>query len=240
MLLAALLLCAIARLGSAASASSAAHFDVCVVGAGPAGVAATQTLIEKGKRVALLEREAFVGGQTAPKYVDPSSGFRVLMGAIVLAPGDYPITMRYAQMVGLGIQPYWKPNSSYLFAGGDSSPILLPASPNGVTSMPGLLNLPGLGDAFKLYASHYRRLTPTLRLLGGLPVILKADPGLSAPMDRWMADIGAAALLPIAAQVMLQTGYQHLSQTTAAACLLYLTPLNMVRPWPCSCALSCQ
>ena len=90
MLLAALLLCAIAHLGSAAFASSAgpgpqrgAHFDVCVVGGGPAGVAATQTLIEKGKRVTLLEREAFVGGQTAPKYVDPS-GFRVLMGAIVI------------------------------------------------------------------------------------------------------------------------------------------------------------
>lgn len=147
---------------------------------------------------------------------------------------------RYAQMVGLGIEPYFKPNSSYVFAGGDSSPILLPESPDYTVSIPGLQNLPGIGDAFKRYAENYRRLTPTLRLLGGLPVILKADPGLSAPMDRWMADIGAAALLPIAAQVMLQTGYQHLSQTTAAACLLYLTPLNMVRPRPCSCALSCQ
>ena len=140
--------------------------------------------------------------------------------------------MRYAQMLGLGIQPYFTPNSTYVFAGGDSSPILLPASPNGMTSTPGLLNLPGLGDALRRYTNHYKRLTPTLRLLGGLPVILKAAPGLSAPMDRWMADIGAAALLPIAAQVMLQTGYGHLSQTTAAACLLYLTPLYMVRPRP--------
>jgi len=147
-------------------------------------------------------------------------------------------------MVGLGIEPYFKPNSSYVFAGGDSSPILLPESPDYTVSIPGLQNLPGIGDAFKRYAENYRRLTPTLRLLGGLPAILKANPGLSAPMDRWMADIGAAALLPIAAQKMLQTGYQHLSQTTAASCLLYLTPLNMVRPRPCVCslarALSCQ
>jgi phytoene dehydrogenase-like protein len=62
--------------------------DVCVVGAGPAGIGAALALTDKGKTVALLEREAVAGGQTAPEYRDPASGFRVHMGAVVITPPD--------------------------------------------------------------------------------------------------------------------------------------------------------
>lgn len=45
--------------------------DVCVVGAGPAGIGAALGLMEKGKTVALLERDDRAGGQT--KVRAPSS-----------------------------------------------------------------------------------------------------------------------------------------------------------------------
>jgi monoamine oxidase len=103
--------------------------DVCVVGAGPAGIGAALALTDKGKTVALLEREAVAGGQTAPEYRDPASGFRVHMGAVVITPPDCafqaiallhqrslsrgagmrdahtdPTVLKYARRTGLGLQ----------------------------------------------------------------------------------------------------------------------------------------
>jgi glycine/D-amino acid oxidase-like deaminating enzyme len=88
----------------AASAASAEALDVCVVGAGPSGVAAALALSQRGKSVALLEREDGVGGQAYPSYQDPASGFRVHMGAVVLTPPDYPIVMGFAKQFGIGVQ----------------------------------------------------------------------------------------------------------------------------------------
>lgn len=78
--------------------------QVCVVGAGPAGVAAATALARKGKSVVLLERDDAAGGQTTPAYTDPATGFRLHMGAIMLTPPDYPIVMEYARRVGLGVE----------------------------------------------------------------------------------------------------------------------------------------
>jgi phytoene dehydrogenase-like protein len=77
--------------------------DVCVVGAGPSGVAAALALTQKNKTVALLERLSGVGGQTFPSYTDPASGFRLHMGAVVLGEQDYRIVMGFAKQVGLGV-----------------------------------------------------------------------------------------------------------------------------------------
>jgi phytoene dehydrogenase-like protein len=97
----ALLALACARAGAAAEVE---YRDVCVVGAGPSGVAAALALTQKNKTVALLERLPGVGGQTFPSYTDPASGFRVHMGAIVLVQPDYPIVSAFAKQVGLGVE----------------------------------------------------------------------------------------------------------------------------------------
>jgi NADPH-dependent 2,4-dienoyl-CoA reductase/sulfur reductase-like enzyme len=96
----ALLALACARAGAAAEGE---YRDVCVVGAGPSGVAAALALTQKNKTVALLERLPGVGGQTFPSYTDPASGFRLHMGAVVLGEQDYRIVMGFAKRVGLGV-----------------------------------------------------------------------------------------------------------------------------------------
>ena len=126
----ALLLCLPAAI--AAGATDAA--DVCVVGAGPSGIGAALALADKGKTVALLERDGHAGGQTAPQYVDPVSGFRTHQGAIVLTPADYPTVLRYAAKVGLGIELYSSDpiGNSFLLRDGNSQPLVVtaPDAPN--------------------------------------------------------------------------------------------------------------
>jgi NADPH-dependent 2,4-dienoyl-CoA reductase/sulfur reductase-like enzyme len=98
------LACAHAVAAAAASEAAGGEYrDVCVVGAGPSGVAAALALTQKNITVALLERLPGVGGQTFPSYTDPASGFRLHMGAIVLGEQDYRIVMGFAKQVGLGV-----------------------------------------------------------------------------------------------------------------------------------------
>jgi phytoene dehydrogenase-like protein len=122
---AAALLCALCALASPVPSSAAARrrlsaepdevLDVCIVGAGPAGIGAALALSDKGRSVALLEREAVAGGQTAYQYVDPASGFRVHMGAIVITPPDYPTVMEYARRTGVGVEA--RPRQAHRAAG---------------------------------------------------------------------------------------------------------------------------
>jgi phytoene dehydrogenase-like protein len=93
-----------AAAGAGTAAASGEYRDVCVVGAGPSGVAAALALAQKNKTVALLERLPGVGGQTFPSYTDPSSGFRLHMGAVVLVQPDYRVVSGFAAQLGLGIK----------------------------------------------------------------------------------------------------------------------------------------
>jgi NADPH-dependent 2,4-dienoyl-CoA reductase/sulfur reductase-like enzyme len=95
---------AAAAAGAGAAAAPSEYRDVCVVGAGPSGVAAALALTQKNKTVALLERLPGVGGQTYPSYTDPASGFRLHMGAVVLIQPDYRVVTGFATQFGLGIK----------------------------------------------------------------------------------------------------------------------------------------
>jgi NADPH-dependent 2,4-dienoyl-CoA reductase/sulfur reductase-like enzyme len=88
---------------ASAAASPPAVADVCVVGAGPAGLAAALALSRRNVTVALLERQAGVGGQTFASYVD-EAGFKVHLGAIFLIPDSYPRTVALAKELGIGIE----------------------------------------------------------------------------------------------------------------------------------------
>jgi hypothetical protein len=78
--------------------------DVCVVGAGPAGVAAALSLSRRNRTVALLEREDGVGGQAYAPYTDPASGFKVNLGAIIIVPLDYPRVLAFARELNIDIE----------------------------------------------------------------------------------------------------------------------------------------
>jgi phytoene dehydrogenase-like protein len=97
-----LLALACAHAAGSADAAVGEYRDVCVVGAGPSGVAAALALTQKNRTVALLERLSGVGGQTFPSYTDAKSGFRLHMGAVVLIQPDYRVVMGFAKQFGLG------------------------------------------------------------------------------------------------------------------------------------------
>ena len=67
-------------------------------------------------------------------------------------------------------------------------------------------NLPGMLGACARFSKLYKRLKPTLMLPGGLPAVLAAAPDLAMNMDAWMASNDLSELMPLAAQIFLQTG----------------------------------
>ena len=94
----------------AAAAAPVERVDVCVVGAGPAGVAAALSLARRNKTLALLERRDGVGGQAYANYTDPSTGERLLLGAVILSDEDYTV-LRFAKELGIGTQARTTPLS---------------------------------------------------------------------------------------------------------------------------------
>jgi glycine/D-amino acid oxidase-like deaminating enzyme len=95
--------------GLAPAPSSAAgdvteSLDVCVVGAGPTGIAAAVALSRHNRTVAVLERQAGVGGQANASYVDPASGFRLHMGAVITGSEEETRVLGFAKELGIGIQ----------------------------------------------------------------------------------------------------------------------------------------
>ncbi|MBS0519964.1 MAG: FAD-dependent oxidoreductase [Proteobacteria bacterium] len=80
-----LLSAAVAATGaSLASPARAADFDVAIVGAGVAGLAAAKALMAAGKSVQVLEARDRIGGRT---ITDTGLGFAFDLGAAGLAPG---------------------------------------------------------------------------------------------------------------------------------------------------------
>ena len=213
------------------AAGTAQTVDVCIIGAGPSGIGAALALTQKDKSVALLERENRAGGQTAPQYVDPASGFRTHQGAIYMTPPDYSLVIDYASRVGVGIEPYSSDpiGSSFYVASGNAQPVVItaPDSPQ----MARLHNLAGdfrgFVNAMRRFRALYKTLKPTLFGRGGMPAILRAAPELAQNMDAWLAQHDLSLLNPIAAQVLLNTGYGHLYTTSAASALQYLSPYSL-------------
>jgi len=235
-----LLLLAVSTLTIATDAQT--DVDVCIIGAGPAGIGAALGLKKKGKTVRLIERYTIVGGQTSLSYTDPDSGRRLHMGAVVLTPPDYPHVMALAATVGLGVQPYldsrigtyFLPNNGVLAR---QPPLaLIPSHPalNGTQlAAPAYLryvaeDFPGFQAAMKQYASLRRSLLPLLLAPGGLPAVYRSAPQLAMNMDAWLNSHHLAVLIPLCAQMLIQTGYGHLYQTSTASGLLYLSPFVLL------------
>ena len=105
-LLAALLVAAAAAAAGARAADDnhlPLYHDACVVGAGPAGLAAAVALSRRNRSVALLERRDGVGGQGNATWTD-AAGFRLNMGAVIFAPVEDVRVMAFAKELGIGWQ----------------------------------------------------------------------------------------------------------------------------------------
>ncbi len=66
--------------------------------------------------------------------------------------------------------------------------------------------VPGFGAAFRRYGALYKSLKPTLLLSGGLPAVIRAKPELGRNADAWFRDNDLALVIPLAAQMLMQTG----------------------------------
>lgn len=92
-----------------------------------------------------------------------------------------------------------------------------------------VIDVVGLPAASQRFFENYARVLPALSLQGGIPATLRAAPELMKNFDRWLVDINAAVLIPIAAQFLFQFGYGHLKDTSAASGLNYFTANSLVR-----------
>jgi hypothetical protein len=124
--------------------------------------------------------------------------------------------------------------SSFILRDGSTPPTTL-TSP--ATMRPALAqavnNIPALVRAFRRYGALYAALKPVLYAPGGMAATLRLAPALGANMDSWMVDNDVALLIPLAGQVLMQTGYGHLYETSAASALQYLSPFVLVRAMCC-------
>ena len=86
-------------------ASAGAHYDVAVIGAGAAGLAATGVLREKGLRVALLEAGTRLGGRAWTDYPEALGGARFDHGAQWLHVAERNPLIPLARSRGIAVQP---------------------------------------------------------------------------------------------------------------------------------------
>lgn len=212
---------------NATTSASDERADVCIVGAGPSGVGAAVALADRNYSVALLERADGVGGQAYASYTDPSSGFRLHTGAIIILTADYPRVLALARRLDIDVEPYAVAFRTMMKDGRISA-----NGTSGTTVMMEPLR-PAVVDALRRFAAAVAAVAPALRARGGLPVTLHMAPALAAPADAWLQSIGAGVLAAPAAALMYLYGYSHLADTCAGTFLNYVSldvMMNAVPP----------
>jgi hydroxysqualene dehydroxylase len=132
-------------------------FDVAVIGAGVAGLAAASALAESGRRVIVLEARGRLGGR-ATAFTDRETGEPVDNGQHVLF-GCYRETFRFLRRIGaeanVAVQPSLK--VPYLDARGHRSVLKCPALPSPYHLLAGILGWSGLSWTDRLRALRLAR-----------------------------------------------------------------------------------
>ncbi|KAF5374283.1 hypothetical protein D9758_004555 [Tetrapyrgos nigripes] len=97
---------------------------VCIVGAGPSGLAAAHELESKGYSVVIFERQAEVGGKCQAYYDGPDGTLFHPLGAIVLSNATYVQTLPIAVAAGVTFFP-----ATGITDGWNYPPLSLPIDP---------------------------------------------------------------------------------------------------------------
>jgi len=92
-------------------------FDVAVIGGGVAGLSAASALVERGRKVIVLEARGELGGR-ATAFVDRETGERVDNGQHVLF-GCYHQTFRFLRRIGAESNVTIQPSLTVPFIGPD-------------------------------------------------------------------------------------------------------------------------
>lgn len=165
-----------------------APFDVAVIGAGVAGLAAATALAEAGQRVLVLEARGELGGR-ATAFVDRDTGELVDNGQHVLF-GCYRETFRLLRRIGAEGNVRMQPSLevAYLDAGRRRSVLRCPALPSPLHLLAGILRWDALGWGDRL--SVLRVAGPLLRARSSLAASDRAASGADETVDAWLTRHG--------------------------------------------------
>lgn len=133
------------------------RFDVVVVGAGLAGLAAAQTLARSGAKVALVDRRPFVGGR-AYSYPHPVVGDTVDSQHVMV--GACTALKKLCADAGISDRIRWYSNYTFLEPGGRTSVLKPSGLPSPGHNSISFLTAPMLGPADKVAVA--RALLPFL------------------------------------------------------------------------------
>ncbi|KAF5331452.1 hypothetical protein D9758_016343 [Tetrapyrgos nigripes] len=196
---------------------AAVQDPVCVVGAGPTGLAAAHALEAKNYSVVIFDKELEVGGKCQAYYDGVDGSLWHPMGALVVSNASYTETVPIIKDAGVPFLP-----GLSVTTGWDYPPLSPGDSVVNVTRMPTptldqialiLLEVPrytALRDAIV-------KRTGVMRYTNGVPN------DLTIPMGQWLSKNGFEGL-PIIVNASLQLiGYGDLEHTPALYALKYLS-----------------
>jgi zeta-carotene desaturase len=158
-------------------------FDVAIVGAGVAGLAAASLLAERGKRVVVLEARGDPGGR-ATAFRDRETGERVDNGQHVLF-GCYHETFAFLRRIGASENVRVQPSLEvpYLDEGGRRSVLRCPRWPAPLHLLGGVFGWDALPFAEKLGVI---RVAPDLRRPGIRLNAEATQPGKEETVAQWL------------------------------------------------------
>ncbi|KAJ8089722.1 hypothetical protein PM082_014990 [Marasmius tenuissimus] len=195
---------------------------VCVVGAGPTGLAAAHALERKNYPVVVFEREPDVGGKCASYYETSNRSIFSAMGALLISNETYTETVPIVEAAGVPFHIAKSVTSGYNYP-----PLELPTS--GQDSVP-LTRTPSLTEQqiglmrqeivkyVTFWRTEFQPKHSTIRYTNGIPL------ELSVPMSEWLSSNGYQVLPVVMRQGLALAGYDDLDKTAAVYGLQYFTP----------------
>jgi len=185
------------------------HFPVCIVGAGPAGLAAAKKLEDKGRKVVIFEKQDEVGGKCQAVY--ETNTYHPL-GALLFSNASYPETLKVIETSGVPAIPFVT-GQRWLYDVPTGSLALSPAISSEFATL--------VGQEFQRYAVYWNTIFApytALRYKNGVPQ------ELTVTTSQWLASNNFQALPVLFIQAMIAFGYGDLRETPILYMLQYLTP----------------
>ncbi|KAG7096104.1 hypothetical protein E1B28_006780 [Marasmius oreades] len=197
-------------------------YPVCVVGAGPTGLAAAHELEAKNYSVVIFEREPEVGGKCQSYYTSSDHTTFHAMGPILISNQTYTESLPIVEAAGV---PFYLSKS--VTSGYSYPPLQLPVGKQTVVN---LTKTPAPTDVQKslltqelerynsFWETQYKPSYTPMRYPNGVPQ------EFTVPMNQWLASNGYQVLPVIMRQGLALAGYDDLNRTATLYGLQFFTP----------------
>ncbi|KAF5350326.1 hypothetical protein D9758_012815 [Tetrapyrgos nigripes] len=194
------------------------QYPVCIVGAGPTGLAAAHALEAKNYSVVVFDKQPEVGGKSqAYNDGDQGSLFHA-MGALLISNASYIDTLPIVEAAGVPFLPALSVTSGWIYP-----PVLANTSVINVTRTPN--PSPAQINLIESEFSRYTDLRSKIFEPYGAMRYTNGIPGdLTIPIGQWLSQNGFQ-VLPIVINAGLSlAGYGDIEHTPTIYALQYLSP----------------